>query len=229
MNKSKILLYISIITSISCNSQNNNEKLERKVDSLTSEIDSLKKQKGESTVNQKKGKGISTPPKNTIVMTGREIFEKKEPVPPDPALKTPTIYYYTNPHIVSATITPWVNNRRKIILYDLQGNITYETEDNISFKNSQLTTRPITNIHPNGSIAEIITVHYGTFAVNPTPENWFTSESITYFDTDNKPQWRKHTQNPNTMYEESVKYYWDTNNKKWVKQEVINEQEYKGQ
>ena len=106
----------------------------------------------------------------------------------------------------------------------MHGNITFETEDNVSFKNSQLSARPITNFQSTGSIAEITTKHYGTFAVNPRYEDWFTSENITYFDTNNIPQWRKYTQNRNKMYEDSIKYYWDKNNKKWLGREIIKEQ-----
>lgn len=185
-------------------------ELNSKIDSLQAQIAELKvllnekqlREKEPVQVPQVKPETVPEPVHKPVV-----IEEEKE-----------RIFYYkpeTGVKKVSVKISPWKEGRRKMILYDPAGNVTFERED---VRMSYSDTATIERFHDNGAVA-VLNIH-----LNPGASMYWYDTSIT-FSAANEPEWKTATKHPSTLEElMDNKYYWDKKEKVWKKQEIIKEQ-----
>jgi hypothetical protein len=139
-----------------------------------------------------------------------------EPIKPKPATQPSekdTIYHkYVNGK-VSVKITPWVNQERNVLFYDLYGNQTFALEE---VRHSYSISVDL-KFAPNGSVSTAL-VH-----TNPGASMYWHETTIT-LDTTNEPISkidRRYPQNSldDIMNEKWV--YWDKKSKSWKQQEVM--------
>lgn len=135
-----------------------------------------------------------------------------------PAIRTQPadtiFYYYKGNNAVSAFITPWVDNRRVVVLFDPFGKETYRFE-NVQGHMSEVSK--ITSFHPNGAVAAIN--HYS----NPGASiNWADADYT--FGINNEPEWMVVHEHPETLENTmNNSFYWDKKTKAWKRQEVVIE------
>ena len=217
-----VVALLGIIILIACGEEQttNDAKVQAQLDSINQQLLALRKQlKSNDSVNDPVAKKDSnaipdippTPP---------------PPVPTDDRKKNPTpapvvggsetaVYYYTGSKKKSAEISPWVDGKRTITLYDPFGKVSYIFSDrNLSYS---ITTRLVT-FHSNGAVQKAV-VHN-----NPGASiSW--SESQITFSINNEPEWKEVTMYPVELtIDGNPKYYWDKKQQNWVKQEIIEEQ-----
>lgn len=142
--------------------------------------------------------------------------EKKTPAKPQvqkpvAAANDTTYYYYVNKK-VSVKITPWVNGERKVLLYDLYGNNTYEIEE----VRHSYSVRAELKFHDNGAV-KTASIH-----TNPGASMYMYLTTIT-FNTINEPEQKHDETSPVRSLEETMKpwEYWDKKTRTWKKQEVM--------
>lgn len=144
--------------------------------------------------------------------------KQQEPLPtklqtykPDKAASDTTYYYYVNKR-VSVKITPWVNEKRMLLLYDLYGNNTYEIEE----VRQSYTVRAELKFHDNGAV-KTASIH-----TNPGASMYMYLTTIT-FNTVNEPEQKHDETIPARGLEETMKpwQYWDKKTRQWKKQEVM--------
>lgn len=125
-------------------------------------------------------------------------------------LNNDTIYHrYVNGSL-SVKITPWENDRRNILLYNLQGEQTYQLEE---VRMSYSVSHNIT-FAQNGGVVKIET------HMNPGASlNWY--ETTTTFDGINQPLWQVDETFPMESVALPVKKYWHKIDKRWVRQEIV--------
>lgn len=219
-----LFVIVMILIVVSCNRNNelaNNRHLENKIDSLEEKILSLEKEiskqhnradtaslPASSVVSKVSQKTVQAPKTSSIITKPKE----------NEGLSGSTYYYYkTLPHKVSVIVTPWINQKRKVIFFNPFGDTTYVCNDvRMSYS---ITTR-INKFYNNGAVNTI------TINNNPGASKYWTETYIT-FDINNNPQWKTVTQKPEINLEEGLnnKYWWNAKAKEWVKQEIIKEQE----
>jgi len=232
MNQSMMLLAIFTVTlSVGCNTDENNQKLVSKIDSLSTRISQLEEHqvqdksegKVDSVSNYSQLPIIdSMPPKEVYIKTETKskpnktkIPEKKLPLTRLVETKTTqndTIYYfYKNSKEVSVKITPWQDQKRKILLYDPYGRETYSIEDT---RHSYTSTSEINSFHSNGAVDRIDT------HLNPGASMYWYKSSTT-FEINNQPLWQTNQRFPSSLedYTNNASY-WDNTCKCWKKQEV---------
>lgn len=124
--------------------------------------------------------------------------------------------YYHNNGQISVKILPWKDHSRIIEFYDRKGNKTYSMEE----VHGSYSVRVELKFSESGSVSKAI-AH-----TNPGA-SMYSSETETTFDADNTPQWMTQKSVP-AKQDELINgyptYYWDTNAKKWIKQEAVKEQ-----
>ncbi|MFZ4785840.1 MAG: hypothetical protein ACOYLH_10200 [Flavobacteriales bacterium] len=123
-------------------------------------------------------------------------------------------YYYKGNNALSVYITPWVDNKRMVVLFDPFGKETYRFE-NVQGHMSEVSK--ITSFHPNGAVAAIN--HYS----NPGASiNWADADYT--FGINNEPEWMVVHEHPETL-ENSMNnsFYWDKKTNSWKRQEVAIE------
>ena len=215
------MLLLFMILVAGCREQKremNTSELSAQIDSLRMEVRALHNQKDtlhDTVVTVKQTKPPVSTMKVTPVTT-RSIPETKPVEIKKREGQSDTIFYYYNspPRNVSAKITPWLNGRRQIVLYNPSGIVTYTIEDT---KLSYTNISEISGRHPNGAIAEI------SQHLNPGASMYMYRSVIT-FDTDNSPLWRSDTKEPETLEEQMhSKSYWDKKTQSWKKQEIARE------
>ncbi len=141
-----------------------------------------------------------------MLCIGDAFAQKSEKV-----IEEPTFYYYANGDI-SVKITPWKDHRRTITLYDLEGNVTFSTED---IKMSYSVFNRL-KFHDNGAVKEMVESR------NPGASLYMYSATMT-FSTTNEPLKMVKSKTPSTLDEmicDSVPWFWDKKSKSWYKQET---------
>lgn len=125
------------------------------------------------------------------------------------------VYYHNNGKI-SVKIYPWENHTRLIQFFNRKGNKTYSMEE----VHASYSVRVELKFSESGSVSKAISY------TNPGASR-YTTETETTFDSDNTPQWMTQKSVP-AKQDELINgyptFYWDTNAKKWVKQEAVKEQ-----
>lgn len=124
-----------------------------------------------------------------------------------------TIYHkYVNGK-VSVKITPWVNQERKVLFYDLYGNQTFALEE---VRHSYSIGVDL-KFAPNGSVSTAL-VH-----TNPGASMYWHETTIT-LDTTNEPISKIDRRYPQNSLEDMMNekwVYWDKKSKSWKQQEVM--------
>lgn len=133
-----------------------------------------------------------------------------KPVAPKPTNET-ILHKYVN-GAVSVEITPWVNDERNVILYDLYGKETFRMEE----VRHSYTIRAELVFAPNGSVSKAI-VH-----TNPGASMYWYESEIT-FDTTNGPTGKIDHRYPQSLDDIMGEkwQYWDKKTKTWKVQEVM--------
>jgi hypothetical protein len=218
-------LLLLLILLASCETDNGNETLvelkaiRQEVSSLSDSISVLK----DSLQVLKKGDVKDTViVDTTIKLTQTKVIppakEKprpttkptKKPVSPKPANET-ILHKYVN-GVVSVEITPWANDERDVILYDLYGQETIRMEE----VRHSYTIRIDLEFAPNGSVSKAV-VH-----TNPGASMYWYESEIT-FDTTNGPTGKIDHQYPQSLDDimNEKWQYWDKKTKTWKVQEVM--------
>ena len=233
------LFSLILIFVLSCNHPSNtNETLNKKMDSLSNQIEAL-----QNAINAKSSKDTSQIVLQKNLPTQKEVIQTPTPNPevknhnPVPEVKTtkpvetPTpkpgnetndvseFYYYNgNTKTKSVEITAWKDSRRKVIFYNLKGEVTYTCED---VKMSYSISTTLKKFHSNGAVSNI-EVH-----TNPGASMYWYVSSIS-FDENNVPLWKTDTQYPIESIAEAGgdKFYWDAKTNAWIKQQTVEEQNY---
>lgn len=163
------------------------------------------------------------------VSTNRTITKEQEPVPPPLLNQDPLphpdivytdqdeVYYYQPPESgkVSVRITPWAEGHRYILLYDIQGKLTYVQKDS---RKSYSEVSRLSGFHDNGALSRL-DIH-----LNPGGSMYWYETSLS-FGTDNNPQWKVQLRHPPQLEDRlNNKSYWDIKSRSWKKQEIIREQ-----
>lgn len=214
---------LGIITLLSCgdDQSTNDAKVQAQLDSMNQQLIALRE--------QLKNKDSASDPIAVVDSNAIPVVPPPPPPPPVPVVditKDPqfskqsgdretALFYYTGNKNKSVEITPWNEGKRTVTLYDPTGKVMYTFHDK-RFSYS-LTTRIVT-FHSNGAVQKAI-VHN-----NPGASNSWSESHIT-FGSNNEPQWREDIKFPQELtLEGNTKYYWDKNQKNWIKQEVVYEQ-----
>lgn len=124
----------------------------------------------------------------------------------------PMYHYYANGS-VSVKITPWVDHRRTIILFDLEGNETFTTEE----VHMSYSVHNRLKFHENGAVKEMVE------STNPGASMYMCTATMT-FSTINEPLKMIKSKSPSSledMIEETIPWFWNKKSKSWFKQESI--------
>jgi hypothetical protein len=147
---------------------------------------------------------------DTSVIRNTELA--KQIIPESKTIKDTIFHYYVN-NKVSVKITPWVDGKREIKLYDLYGNNTYNCEE----VNMSYTVFCDLFFANNGSVEKM------SCRTNPGASRFWHESEISFNGT-NTPLWMKTYTKPIETIEDAQgeTYYWDKKSNNWKKQEVIN-------
>ncbi len=222
MKRKQFPLFLSILVGaalFSCNGHSDSQE-NGKVDSLEKEIAILKKEARKDALGN-----VDSIPLVKMDTVKPVILKDREVKPPDKPIKVvkepvippsdgTTIYTFRNGK-VSAKVTPWVQNRRKTILFDQQGNQTYQMED-VHLDHS-ITTRLF--FREDGSVKNA-PIHN-----NPGASMYWYETGIT-FDENNQPMFKTEKQMPehNLSLNGANRSFWNKNTRQWVAQETVREQ-----
>ena len=148
----------------------------------------------------------------------KEPVEETSPVPEKPLRETieqpvikindkGAVHYFKGTRKVAVRITPWKDNRREVICYDVNGNVTYSFDD-VRESYSQLTE--VVSFHENGAAHRI---HNST---NPGASLYFYETNYT-FDEENYPVQKEEIEYPQTLDKmlDNVRH-WDREKRAWV-------------
>ncbi|MDZ4824438.1 MAG: hypothetical protein SH856_13345 [Flavobacteriales bacterium] len=218
------LLVLIFISCIDNNKQKDVDAAKAQLDLLRREVDTLKEHLHKSSVDSTRPAGFKevlpqvTVEKELLKPSPTQLPSDKKEVKEEPVKKSvaedTTKYFYKNPKRISLLISPWHNNKRKLIFYDPFGKITYAFED-VRLSYSEKTH--VKKFHDNGSVAEI------ERSLNPGASIYWHQEKIT-FGISNNPEWKQSTEQPAMSVEDLVDaYWWDNATGQWRKQEVVME------
>jgi hypothetical protein len=122
-------------------------------------------------------------------------------------------HFYSNKKI-AVIITPFKDGRRNYLLYDQNGNLAFEMEAiRLSFSQSI-----DLKFHENGA------VRLAKINFNPGASMYWYETEIT-FDENNYPLKKIEKQMPPSSAIDDLdnRYFWNKNERKWIKQEIIRE------
>lgn len=125
-----------------------------------------------------------------------------------------TLFYKFTDGRLSVKVHPWQNGKQNIEVFSAQGDVVYTLE------NVRLSYQISNTLHfrPDGSLDKVKS------HMNPGASlYWY--ESVTQFDSDNQPSWMINYQYPQMSASDALgeKYLWKRSEKRWVKQEYIEE------
>lgn len=140
----------------------------------------------------------------------KEIPVKK--TTPLPVYKFPvdTEYHYYKNKKISVKISPWKNEKRSILLFDYDRNITYLFED-VRHSYSYYTEL---SYHPNGAVSKAVT------HMNPGASMYWYETEIQFTEY-NIPITKKSTQFPMELDNPPTLQYWNVQKKQWVDQLTV--------
>ena len=198
------------------NYSNNNAHLEQKIDSLQEQILQLKKELSQPPLKkdsllQTSIKQNNSNTKKTDSVAKKTVPKKKQPSLLQEKKDIDTAYHHYKNGKLSVKIFPWNNGKRRIIVYNPQGQITYEFED-IRLSYSYHTEF---KFRKDGSIENSIT------HMNPGASmHWY--ETIITFDNSNIPVTKEEKEFPLTRLEKiQLPYFWNKEKKQWIQQEIV--------
>lgn len=99
------------------------------------------------------------------------------------------IHYFKDSKKVAVRITPWKNNQREVICYDLKGNVTYSFED---VRRDYTVFTEVVSFHENGAANRI---HVSS---NPGASLYYYETNFT-FDEENYPLKKEEIEYPQTL------------------------------
>lgn len=138
---------------------------------------------------------------------------EKKPQPLPVAVKVvpeDTVYHYYVNKKVSVKVTPWANDERWILLYNLYGQETYRQQD----VRKSYTEFSELRFHDNGAVARMITTQ------NPGASQYWYETTVT-FNTINEPEQRVSERKPYEDLRVNKPWeYWDKKTRQWRRQEV---------
>jgi hypothetical protein len=189
------------------------QKLNNKLDSLNAKIDTISRRSViNESVNEEKDTSSSTLTLKKI-KTVEQLIQtdslkkiKKHSTKIITSTEDTLRYFYQNTKRISAIITPRINGKWKLILFNLQGEKTYEFENTIS---SYSSISDIKHFHSNGAISEV------TCSMNPGA-SMYMYHSTYFFDLNNNPLKMESNQSPSNSIEDFKTYEWDITTKNWL-------------
>ena len=189
--------------------------LQNKLDSISSQLEELKK---ESKINKESVSKVSIlktiEPKKIIsnVTKEKQQIIKKEEHGKTNIPSNDTIYHYFSNGRLSVKIAPR-SDRQKIGMYLPNGEISYELENiHLSYScYNELFFRK------NGSVEKIIS------SLNPGA-SMYMYKTFIHFDERNEPRYKIDEKSPSTLEDHmNNKSLWDSKNRRWIKQEIVIE------
>jgi hypothetical protein len=245
MNYFKTWRFISILIVplfiTCCNEPKDNSQLIEQLDSLKIELraltqqlakqnqtaDTLSKKQQPPALKKEEKKQPET--KQETKQEPKKTEPKKHPDLPHPPTDNPipdhqklkgtltendTIkYFYTNKKI-SVLVHPLKDGKRQYLVFDQRGNVTFEMESiRLSYSQS-IDLR----FHENGA------VRLAKINFNPGASMYWYETEIT-FDENNYPLKKIERQMPPSSAADELnnRYFWNKDEKKWIKQEIIRE------
>lgn len=211
-----LLVLFGCTSDTSTHSDSDQKRVEQKLDSLLKVIVEMRQQQAREDSLR------SEVADSTEVVQPEEVEnkpvakQKPEQVAPvkkssQPANDT-TFHYYTNKKL-SVKVTPWVEGRRNIFFYDLNGEQTFSLED----VRMSYTIFTDLKFHSNGAASQ------AEITNNPGASRYWYETVIT-FDTDNTPLVKTEQQMPIERIDlENLPSFWNKEKKQWVKQEIVKE------
>jgi hypothetical protein len=213
MNGFKMISYCFLILFfLSCQPANNQKSLEQKIDSLNNQIGEIQAKLDSTYYKMERQKPEDAKPLNKV--------EEKKTSKPKPILintkhienemkpKEDTIYYYYKDGNISVKVSPRKDGRQAVFIYGKKGELhlllesvflSYSVSHDLKFR-------------ADGSL-EKITEHH-----NPGASMYWSECELT-FSKWNLPQWKSCQQHPIRSLDDysNNRFYWDVNNKLWVK------------
>lgn len=196
------------------NKSNANVELLNKIDSLRSELKELKNlQQKDSIITDTIIKLVQpTNEPQKIVKQKKDTGTKRSPsAKPEKIILPKNIvekFYYKNSKRISVIITPWLDGKRTITLFDTLGNETYRFKDvRLSYSN----TTEIKEFHQNGAVSKI------NNHLNPGASMYWYDTDI-YFDINNEPISKMELRQPASLDDYmNGKSIWNKKTKSWEK------------
>lgn len=205
-------------------------QLNQKIDSLNKVIDTLQTSFSKDTSYIQEEVKIEKQTSDTTSLTIPKIEKEKTPqqkpkptitikeeVPQKTTSQNDTIFHYYINGSVSVKIFPWENGERTIQLFNLYGKKTFETND---VKQSYSVFNHL-SFHSNGGVSKIVE------STNPGA-SMYMYEATMKFSSTNDPEIRTESKTPSSLEEmmkDKIPFFWNKNEKKWIKQEVVIEAE----
>jgi hypothetical protein len=217
----KMISYCFIIVLfLSCQPANNQKSLEQKIDSLNNQLGEIQakldstfykmeSQKSEGIKPKSKVEAIKQTSKpKPIIITPKPIENKRKPI-------EDTIYHYYKDGKISVKVSPRVDGRQAVFIYGKKGELHLQLESVFLSYSVSHDLR----FRADGSLEKIKEHH------NPGASMYWSECELT-FSQWNMPQWKSCQQYPIRSLDDynNNRYYWDVNNKTWVKQEIVREQ-----
>ncbi len=203
---------------VGCTRPTSNEALTRAIDSLAKEVSLLRMELNKcDSAEMKSSKTYDTIVNERFKDNGKRIKPQRDTVKTKEAKKeadSDTLFYKFTDGRLSVKVHPWQNGKQIIEVFSVQGDVVYTME------NARLSYQVSNTLHfrPDGSLDKVKS------HMNPGASlYWY--ESITRFDTDNQPSWMMTYQYPQMSALDAMgeKYLWKRSEKRWVKQEYIEE------
>lgn len=202
-----LLFILAVLFCTGCNTNNTAHVPENKTDTV------VIVHRDTVVVIQQPASASDSRAKDTIrsIPVKKTVIKKPQPSTVTPkALPEDTVYHYYVNKKVSVKVTPWANDERWILLYDLYGQETYRQKDvRKSYTEfSQLT------FQANGAVAQMITTQ------NPGASQYWYETTIT-FNTINEPEQRVSKREPYEDLRVNKPWeYWDKKTHQWRRREV---------
>ncbi|MCC6583366.1 MAG: hypothetical protein IT271_06665 [Chitinophagales bacterium] len=195
------------------NKSNANEELLNKIDSLQSELKELKNlQQKDSIITDTIIKQVQPTIAPQKILKQKETNTKVSPSPkPEKTILPKNIvekFYYKNSKRISVIVTPWLDGKRTVTLFDTLGNETYRFKDvRLSYSN----TTEIKEFHQNGAVSKMHN------HINPGASMYWYDTDI-YFDINNVPISKMELRQPASLDDNmNGKSLWNRETKSWEK------------
>jgi hypothetical protein len=134
------------------------------------------------------------------------------PKPPKAGINDTLRHFYSDGRL-SVILTPWMDRKREIWVFDPWGARTYTMEET----SREYSKRADLSFGSKGNLREAV-IHF-----NPGASRYTYTTTIT-FSQQNMPEWKTEEQFPMESLELPDKSYWDSKAQRWVKQEIVKEQ-----
>jgi hypothetical protein len=207
------------------------ELLHKKLDSIAQQLETLKREKKVVKLDSLEEKeAIRLTKKSKILIkndsiTKKEIIKPKKTITKDRKLilkkespksiilaNNDTVFHYYKNERISVKVAPR-SDRQSIWIYAPNGKITYKLE------NTRLSYSCYNELifRADGSLEHVKS------SMNPGA-SMYMYKTFTYFDERNEPRYKIDEKTPASVEDYmNNKSLWDSNNRRWIKQEIIKE------